>query len=61
MAKKELKKENLTEDLTKLQKELYDLKWNKLNPKSKNTKEQKNLKKKIARILTELSKNNKNK
>lgn len=61
MAKKELKKENLTEDLAKLQKELYDLKWSKINPKSKNTKEQKNLKKNIARILTELSKNNKNK
>lgn len=61
MAKKELKKDNLNEELTKLQEQVRELKWNKINPKSKNTKEQNKIKKEIARILTEINKNNKNK
>lgn len=59
--KKDFKKDNLVEDLAKLKEQVRELKFSKLNSKSKNTKEQKNLKKTIARMLTELNKNNKNK
>lgn len=66
MAKKQenLKEKNVGElkiKLTSLQEDLRSLRFKAEGSKSKNVKESLSLRKQIARVLTEINKNNKNK
>lgn len=65
MKKKEslnnLKVEELKEKLISLRESLRSVKFNMQGSKAKNVKEIFSIKKEIARILTEINKNNKNK